>query len=64
MTAVGGDVLDAWIGTISNVFVASGLSRREAKTRAQFLVAAMEGALILARVRGSRRPILDLTKFF
>jgi hypothetical protein len=34
----------------------------EARTRGQLVVAAMEGALILARVRRSTRPILDVPK--
>ena len=34
----------------------------EARTRAQLLVAAMEGALILSRIRQSTRPILDVAK--
>ncbi len=64
MTQVGNDVLDLWIETITPVFLASGLSRREAGTRAQFLLSSMEGALIIARVRRSTRPITDLAKFF
>jgi len=64
MTAVGGDVLDGWIDIIAGVFTAAGLARREAKDRAQFLLSAMEGALILARIRGSARPILDVARFF
>jgi TetR/AcrR family transcriptional repressor of lmrAB and yxaGH operons len=64
LTEVGGNVLDSWITTIASVFVASGLPKCQAKERAQFLVAAMEGALIISRVRGSARPILDIAKFF
>lgn len=64
LTETGAVVLDSWIGTIARVFVASGLPKRQANDRAQFLVAAMEGALIIARVRRSPRPILDVAKFF
>ncbi len=64
MTTIGGEVLDSWINTIAGVFVGAGINRRQARERAQLLIAAMEGALILARVRRSRRPILDVAKFF
>ncbi len=64
MTQVGRDVFDSWIGTISAVFVASGLPKRRAREKAQLLIAAMEGALVLARVRMSTRPILEIAKFF
>ncbi len=64
MTAVGAGVLDAWIEIIAGVFTASGSRRREARSRAQLLLATMEGALILARVRGSARPILDIARLF
>jgi hypothetical protein len=33
-----------------------------ARERARLIIAAMEGALILARVRQSTRPILDVAK--
>ena len=64
LTAAACNVLNSWIETIGGVFAAEGLSRAEAKARAQLLVSAMEGALIQARVRGSARPILDIAKFF
>lgn len=64
LTEAGARVLDTWIATIARVFVASGIEKRPARERAQFLVAAMEGALILSRVRRSARPILDIVKFF
>jgi hypothetical protein len=39
-----------------------GMERREARRRAELVVAAMEGALILSRIRQSTRPILDVAK--
>ena len=36
------------------------MKRREALRRAELVIAAMEGALILARVRRSTRPILEV----
>jgi len=64
ITRVGSDVLDSWIDTIASVFSKSGIAPGPARERAQFLIAAMEGALILARVRRSPRPILDVAAFF
>ncbi len=64
MTRIGGEVFDSWGETITGVFVSDGLPKRRAREQAQFLVAAMEGALVLARVRRSKRPILDVAKFF
>ncbi len=62
ITAAGVCAIDAWIDVIAGVFAAAGLARREARIRAQLVIAAMEGALILARVRQSTRPILDVAK--
>ena len=62
ITAAGGHAIDGWIEVIAGVFANDGLARRDARTRAQLVVAAMEGALILARVRESTRPILDVAK--
>lgn len=60
LTRAGARVIDHWIDIIAPVFVNAGLSRRDAKLRAQVLIAAMEGALLLARIRQSTRPILDV----
>ena len=54
--------IDAWVDVIADVLARDGSSRREAKRRAQSIVAAMEGALIVARVRRSARPILDVAR--
>lgn len=62
LTAAGNQVFDSWVEIIARVFTASGLSRRDAKREAQQLLATMQGALLLARVRGSTRPILDIPK--
>jgi TetR/AcrR family transcriptional repressor of lmrAB and yxaGH operons len=40
-----------WIRIVAGVLARSGLERREARSRAQLVIAAMEGALILARVQ-------------
>ena len=62
ITAAGQRAIDGWIEVIAGVLAKAGLARREARSRAQLVVAAMEGALILARVRRSTRPILDVAK--
>jgi TetR/AcrR family transcriptional repressor of lmrAB and yxaGH operons len=62
ITAAGVRAIDGWILVIAGVFERAGSPRREARSRAQLVVAAMEGALILARVRRSPQPILDVAK--
>ena len=62
ITAAGAQAIDGWIDVIGGVFERAGVERREARTKAQLVVAAMEGALLLARVRRSTRPILDVAK--
>ncbi len=62
ITTAGEHAIDGWIEVIAGVFGTAGMARRDARTRAQLVVAAMEGALILARVRQSTRPILDVAK--
>jgi TetR/AcrR family transcriptional repressor of lmrAB and yxaGH operons len=60
ITAAGRRAVDGWIDVIAGVLARGGLARREARARAELVVAAMEGALILARVRRSARPILEV----
>jgi len=62
ITAAGRRAIDGWIEVIGGVLARGGLAPREAKRRAQLVVAAMEGALILSRVRRSAQPILDVAK--
>lgn len=62
ITAAGRRAIDAWIAVVAGVLSKGGMDRREAHSRAQLIVAAMEGALILARIRRSTRPILDVAK--
>lgn len=62
MTAAGARAIDGWIEVIAAVFARADIAPREARSRAQLVVAAMEGALILARVRQSAQPILDVAK--
>jgi TetR/AcrR family transcriptional repressor of lmrAB and yxaGH operons len=60
LTQAGVDALDHWIAIISPVFRRSGASAAAARAKAQHLIATMEGALIVARIRQSPRPILDI----
>ena len=64
LTRAGTEAFDRWIAIISAVFVADGASKAEAKTKAQSLIAAMEGALVLARVRQSSSPIRDIASSY
>lgn len=60
ITAAGNRAVDGWIAIVAGVLARGSTTRRDARRRAELLVAAMEGALILARVRRSTRPILDV----
>src|SRR5262249_13813977 len=60
ITAAGRKAIDGWIEIIAGVLARGGMDRQGARTRAQLIIAAMEGALILSRVRLSASPILDV----
>ena len=60
ITAAGERAIDGWIDVVAGALAKGGIERREARRRAQLIIAAMEGALILSRVRRSTRPILDV----
>jgi TetR/AcrR family transcriptional repressor of lmrAB and yxaGH operons len=60
ITAAGRAAVDSWIETIAAVFKRSGVEARVAKQRAELLISAVEGALILSRVRRSKAPILNV----
>jgi TetR/AcrR family transcriptional repressor of lmrAB and yxaGH operons len=62
ITAAGVRAIEGWIEVIAGVLERAGAERHAARSRAQLVVAAMEGALILARVRRSAQPILDVAK--
>jgi TetR/AcrR family transcriptional repressor of lmrAB and yxaGH operons len=62
LTAAGQRAIDDWIDVVAGVLSEAGMERREARSRAQLIIAAMEGALILSRIRLSTRPILDVAK--
>jgi len=62
ITRAGRRAIDSWVAVIAGVFTRAGAESREARRKAQLVVAAMEGALLLARVRQSDRPILDVSR--
>ena len=62
ITAAGRRAVDGWIAIVARVFATGGMPRRVAGDRAALAIAAMEGALILARVRRSTRPILAIAQ--
>jgi len=61
LTRAGVEAIDRWLDIIAAVFAADGASKSKAKMKAQTLIASMEGALILARVRQDSRPILNIS---
>lgn len=62
ITAAGQSAVDGWIDIVADVLARGGMTRRDARTRAQLVIAAMEGALMLSRIRQSTQPILDVAK--
>ncbi|MGD2133355.1 MAG: TetR/AcrR family transcriptional regulator [Maricaulaceae bacterium] len=62
ITEAGARAFDRWIDIIADVLARDGRSAKDARSHAQTLIGAMEGALLLARVRRSTRPILDVAK--
>lgn len=62
ITEAGQRAIDGWIEVVAGVLSNAGTERRQARAQAQLVIAAMEGALILARVRSSTAPILDVAK--
>ena len=60
ITAAGRRAIDSWIAIIAGVLTRGGARPSDARRQAELIVAAMEGALILARVRKSKAPILGV----
>ena len=60
LTRAGVEALEHWIDIIAPVFAAEGASKAEARRKAQILIASIEGALLLGRVRQSSRPIMEI----
>lgn len=64
LTRAGVAALDHWIDIIAPVFTTKGVTAKEARAKAQRLVATMEGALLIARIRQSAAPINDIAASF
>lgn len=64
LTRAGADAIDHWIGIISPVFRKTGASAGEARSAAQRLIAAVEGALVIARIRRSAAPLAEVARSF
>jgi TetR/AcrR family transcriptional regulator, lmrAB and yxaGH operons repressor len=56
--AAAAQAFESWLAALGARFAAGGLCDEEAESRAMFVLAAIEGALILARVRRSPAPLL------
>ncbi len=64
ITAAGSHALNRWVEIAASVAQRSGMAPREAGRWAHMLICAMEGALIVARVRKSKASILDVGRYF
>jgi TetR/AcrR family transcriptional repressor of lmrAB and yxaGH operons len=62
MAAAGREAFAGWCAVIARALVRDGFGKAEANRLATLAVSAIEGALILARVEGSARPIDDVAK--
>jgi TetR/AcrR family transcriptional repressor of lmrAB and yxaGH operons len=60
LTAAGNEAIDRWIAIIATVFERDGRSKAQSRAKAQTLIASIEGALLLARIRQSTKPIMDI----
>lgn len=58
------DLLTRWQAAVANVYVTFGASRTVADENATVLLAALEGALILARARRSTDPLDAVERYF
>lgn len=62
LVGAGTAVLEDWCGVIASAFARDGLTPAEARDHAEFVVAAVEGALLLARVQRSVEPLRRVTE--
>lgn len=56
------EVMDNWLEVISGVYLNNGATQADAMLRAETLIAAVDGALVQCRVRGSRAPLDNIAK--
>src|ERR1700737_3875403 len=62
MAAAGRQAFAGWCAVIARALLRDGFGKAEAMRLATLTVPAIEGALVLARVEGSARPIDDVAK--
>jgi AcrR family transcriptional regulator len=62
MAAAGREAFAGWCAVIARVLLRDGFREAEARRLATLAVSSIEGALILARVEASARPIEDVAK--
>jgi len=62
MAAAGRDAFAGWCAVITRALVRDGFGKAEAKRLATLTVSSLEGALILARVEASARPIEEISR--
>jgi TetR/AcrR family transcriptional repressor of lmrAB and yxaGH operons len=60
LARAGVEAFEHWIGIIAPVLAPECASKAEARMKAQTLISSIEGALLLARVRQSSRPIMEI----
>ena len=59
-TAAAADAFTRWQDLISHALLDAGVSRTDARRLATLVVAGIEGAILLCRVRGDIRPLRDV----
>jgi TetR/AcrR family transcriptional regulator, lmrAB and yxaGH operons repressor len=62
MAAAGREAFAGWCGVIARALVRDGFGKAEAKRLSTLAVSSIEGALILARVESSARPIEEVAR--
>ena len=62
LTETCASVFDSWITIVAEVFISAGSSEAVAKEKAEHVIIAVEGALLLTRVQQSVKPLLSVPK--
>lgn len=62
VAAAGREAFDGWCAVIARALVRDGFGKVEARQLATLTISALEGALILARIESSARPINDVAR--
>ena len=62
IAAAGREAFDGWCAVIARALIRDGVGKAEAIRFATLTISALEGALILARIESSARPIDDIAK--